>query len=232
VAGSDHQSAFGSHDLAYVGGMTDSEFEAVANLNPQIWLYRYKRGYMARTDPHSRYQLDNTRGWVHPSHWVSGAVIAGRNFGGGRPDSRFNGAVKSDRPSEWVLTNSNRYDGVFDPSVWFTATDGVNPLKFPVQPIPGSNGTEVYSIGKSGQGSNNTGDVFDITDPKFMCTSQTKGVQKQWFAFAYVTEPEPGKFIQGPMSNALQASVFPKVKANYATPPLYARGRKIKLLHK
>jgi hypothetical protein len=199
-------------------------------LNPQIWLYRYKRGFMARTDPHSGYNYDNTRGWVHPAHWVGGTV-SGRNLGGGAHSSR-GGLVGVDRPTEWSLSNANRYDAVFEPNLWFLTQGAASQLSYPIQPIPGASGAEVYNIGPSGQGTNDTGTRHDILKDGFCGSSQTKGVQRQWFAFACVVETEPGKFIRGPLSEPISASIWPKVKTNYSTPPLYSRGRKIRLLHK
>jgi hypothetical protein len=229
VTGNDMAS--GAHDRTFVGGLTKPQWDAIKDKAPEIWLYRYKSSYMPKTSPHSGYGYDNTRGYVHPSSTIAG-VVSGRNYSGGAHNTR-GGVAPPPRQTEWVVTDHNRYDAEFQPELWFMASGG-GMLTYPIQPIATANGSEHNLIGLSGQHTMNTGTRPNEFIPGFCNSGQTRGTQSQWFAFAYTVQDEedPRNRIIGPLSEPVNAIIWPHVKVNYGTCfPRYDRGRKIKLRH-
>lgn len=233
VMGNNHPALPGMHDAAYVGGMTDPEFEAVQDRSPQIWLFRYKMGHNPKYDPHNTgYMHDKRRGYVHPSNW-DGTAVGVRKVGGGGHHFR-NGGTAQKRPSEWDVTKAHRYEAVFQPELWFLDRNS-NPYSFPIQQVATSASDEYTMIGNSGQHGNFSGANPNHTQPGFCGSSQTGGVQKQWFAFAYAIKDttDTRNYIIGPLSEVVEAVIWPKIKVNYGgCLPKFDRGRKIRLMHK
>jgi hypothetical protein len=231
VKGNDQTS--GDHDKLWVGGLTDPEYKALQPYKPQIWLYRYKQGWRPKSGPNSGYILDNTRGYVHPSQWLGGAQVSGTKYSGGAHNTRGGGPIP-DRQSEWDVTGAWRYDAFFEPEKWFLNSQ-TQAYAWPIQALAGATGDEHLTIGKSGQSGNDTG-TFPRTDSHFFCdSSQTKGTQRQYFAFAYTIKPTKNSRnrIVGPLSQIIVADIWPRVKVNYGTClPNFDRGRKIRLRHK
>jgi hypothetical protein len=108
-------------------------------------------------------------------------------------------------------------------------------LTFPIQAVATATGSEHNLIGRSGQSGQNIGTTPRNDIPAFCGSSRTRGTQSQWFAFAYTVEDEtdPRNRIIGPLSEPINAKIWPHVKLNYGTCfPRYDRGRKIKIAHK
>jgi hypothetical protein len=220
-----------THDRAYVGGISHPQFDAIRDMKPQIWLFRYKRGFTNTSGPHSGYSYDKRRGYVHPAHFVGGAQ-SGRHVGGGGHTTRNGGAIP-DRPTEWTLTDDHRYDAVFEPELWFLNSQ-TNPYAWPIVPLATATGIEHTTIGQSGQSGNDTGTYPDAQSRAFCGSTRTKGTQVQWFAFAVVVDdPADSRCkIIGPLSEPLRAAIWPKVQVGYGACPITAdKGRKIRLRH-
>lgn len=221
----------GAHDRTFAGGLTKPQFDAIKDLNPQIWLFRYKTAYTPHTNPNSGYRYDNTRGYIHPSD-LSAGPVSGRNYSGGNHNTR-GGPPVPPRQTEWNVTRDNFYDAEFQPELWFLSSSG-GIHTFPIQAIATATGAEHNIIGRSGQSGQNTGSYPSEGLPGFCGSGRTKGTQSQWFAFAYTVtdEVDPRNRIIGPLSEPVNAKIWPHVKVNYGTClPRYDRGRKIKLAH-
>lgn len=222
----------GAHDRVEAGGLTDPAFDAIADLEPQLWLYRYKRGFYSKSSQHSGYSYDNVRGYVHPSHWT-GAIVGGRKVGGGSHTTRGGGPIPA-RSTEWVVTAAHRYDAMLEPELWFLNNNTL-PLTYPIQPIATATGNEHGLIGRSGQHGRDTGTYPTTGEPGFCGSSQIKGTHAQWFAFAYAVRDMEGDsrdYVVGPLSEVVRAEIWPRVKVNYGTClPRADRGRKIRLRH-
>lgn len=219
----------GKHDDIEIGGITAPEWEAIKDKSPQIWLFRYKRGHSPTVGRgmHSGYRYDNTRGYVHPSNWVAGVNI-GRNVGGGAHTSR-NGSVIPNRQTEWNMTDAHRYDAVFDPEFWFL-NNNTQEYSWPILSVTAVTGFEHTKIGQSGQGGNNTG-TYPNPVPGFCNSTRTRGTQIQYFAFAIAIKDvqDSRNYLIGPLTEPVQASIWPKVKVAYNCPVLVDKGRKIKV---
>jgi hypothetical protein len=227
VKGDDRAS--GRHDRVYVGGMQKPQYEAVKELNPQIWLFRYKTGYNPNVGPNPQSHLDRTRGYVHPSD-TSLVIVTGRNYSGGSHNTRLGGQAPS-RASEWSVTGPLLYEAIFLPELWFLTT-GNSLHSYPIQPIATATGDEHLLIGKSGQSGQNTGARPTKEWPAFCDSGRTKGVQSQWFAFAFTIQDttDPRNRLVGPLSEPVNAKIWPKIKVNYGTClPRFDRGRKIRI---
>lgn len=222
----------GGHDRVVAGGLTDSQWDSIKDLNPRIWLFRYKTAHTIR-NPHSGSPYDHSRGYVHPAHGGKNVAL-NLKYSGGSHNSR-SGATLS-RATEWPVTKSFFYDAVFEPELWFLQPDGATQLNYPIQPIATSVGNEYLIIGGSGQRKNMVGTSTDqFSNPVWCCSGQVRGVQHQFFAMAYVVQGpnDTRDVIVGPLSEVFRAQIWPKVKVNYGgCLPVYDRGRKIRLTHK
>jgi hypothetical protein len=219
----------GVHDYAMVGGIGDAQFAAIADFNPRIWLYRYKKGYNAQRAQHTGYVYDNTRGFVHPAHWKEGFAPR-KHIGGGGHNAR-SGASIGDRPSEWPLTVEHRYDAIFNPELWFL-DNTTQPHSWPIQPRVGGGPYDYGKVGLSGQSNSNTYSYPDPTKPMFCGSSRTRGAQDQYFAFAVVIDDpnDDRNVIIGPKSHVIRCSIWPKVRVGFG--PCGANsdlGRKIRV---
>jgi hypothetical protein len=229
--GSDLPNDFGQHDRVVAGGLTDPEFDAIKDMQPAIWLFRYKRGYNAtRASLVPGFNYDNTRGWVHPSD-NSGIPTNGRKVGGGGHAAR-NGAVLPARMTEWSLTAAHEYSKSFDPELWFQDIF-TNQYTYPIMDIATATPNGASIIGMSGQSGNNTGANPNADSIGFCDSSRTRGVQVQRFAFAVavVSPDDPREYLIGPMSPHVKCEIWPRLKvAHSGFGVQYSRGRKIRAL--
>lgn len=203
----------GRHDRLYVGHMLKAEFEAVKELQPTLFLYRYKRGFSANQSRGYRY--DRIRGFVHPSNWVNENTVRSVNYGGGAHTSR-NGSNLGDRQTEWPVTRELDYYALWEPEFWFT--DNGATLSYPI------------NDGRIGQSGQSSGGLW-IESDQCPGNKSSKQTQRQIFAFGYAIKDQnnPRNWIRGAMSEHVIAEIFPKQRLSYCIAPQQNIGRKIRL---
>ena len=219
----------GSHDLVSVGWMQQSEFEALAERAPEIWLFRYKRANSSVPQPHTGYRYDARRGWRHPSDTLNNVNPNGRSYSGGGHNTR-QGAAPLQRQTEWRVTKSEFYDATFDASVWFLDSNA-KPHTWPIAPIATASANDIDRLGASGQKKNVSAGGRSGTVKSFYSDTFTPCTQSQRFAFAFAVrdDNDPRNRIIGPMSEVIRADIFPRIKVQYDCPAFADRGRKVRL---
>lgn len=214
----------GAHDLVSVGWMNTPDWVALQNHLPEIWLFRYKKGYSPARFPHTGFNFDSDRGWRHPSNGDSG-----RKYSGGIHQSR-QGATLPVRLSEWLVTRDAFYDATFDPSLWFLDGQG-KPQTWPIAPLATASFGDVGNVGQSGQGGNNTGTYVNVDDFGFRSSGHIAGTQRQFFAFAFAIrdDKDDRNRVVGPLSEPIRCDIWPRIRSSYGPCATLAdRGRKVR----
>lgn len=223
--------AAGDHDRVSVGWMGQAEWDALSETQPEVWLFRYKRGYSPSRLPHTGGTHDHDRGWRHPSDTTLSANPNKRSYSGGGHNSRQGGVIPV-RASEWLVSGPNLYVADFQPELWFL-DPGANPYAWPIAPLASAGPFDYGLIGKSGQSSTDTGADPNFTQRPIRSASQLRGTQTQYFAFAFAVRDsaDPRNRIVGPMTPKIRCDIWPKVQSHYACPTFADRGRKVRVRH-
>lgn len=206
-----HRGVGSDHDLVWVA-IPANDYAALAELNPTIWLYRWKSAW-AEAPENAGYGYKHNNGYRHPSNTIAVANPNQRSVGGGAHSTRGGGS-NLQRQTEWpvpaVGANQGGYVwlGPIDLSVWWTSS-GV-PVTFPVSPNAGIS---------SGQ---RRGALYGgLRNPR-------NRPQVMRFKFALAVDnanaDQPNNYIVSALSVNVTARLWPKLRASQCCPPLLGAG--------
>jgi hypothetical protein len=199
------------HDFVWVA-IPANDYEAIKDLNPTIWLYRWKSAWQEKTEgtaPNFRHN----NGYRHPSNTITDANPKLRSVGGGAHNTRGGPAIQ--RQTEWPITGVGANQGGYvwlgpiDLSVWWLSGAGA-PMAFPAT---------VGSLLSSGQ---RNGALFSNYNV------HVRGPQTMRFKFALAVDNlnagKPNNHIVSAMSVNVTARLWPKLRINSSCPPVPGAG--------
>jgi hypothetical protein len=204
------------HDLVWVA-IPANDYAAIKDLNPTIWLYRWKSAWQEKTEGTSP-SFRHNNGYRHPSNTITVANPKQRSVGGGAHNSRGGPAIQ--RRTEWpvpaVGANQGGYVwlGPIDLSVWWT-NDG-NPVAFPVNP------NSRFQSGQRQRG------MFADGGASPGGPSRPAGPQVMRFKFALAVDninaDKPNNYIVSALSVNVTARLWPKLRLARCCPAIPGAG--------